>query len=90
MLTKLSRQIRPWHAPLLAGVVLLSVSACGERPAASLPRTYTGFPEDIDPQCRGGKARMFDECGDQSALFTAALERSKREGKVLLVEYGAE
>jgi hypothetical protein len=51
---------------------------------------YVSFPELVDPHCREGKAKIFDECGDQSALFSAALARAKGEGKVLLVEYGAE
>jgi hypothetical protein len=90
VLMNLSRPIRRWHASLLVGVVLLSVGACGEAPLQTRPRVYVGFPEIIDSRCREGKARIFDECGDQSALFTAALARSKREGKVLLVEFGAE
>jgi hypothetical protein len=72
------------------GAVLLSIGACGEGPVETRPRVYVSFPETIDAQCREGKARIFDECGDQSALFTAALARANREGKVLLVEFGAE
>jgi len=48
------------------------------------------FPETIDPKCRDGKATIFDECGDQVALFDVALAKANAENKVLLVEYGAE
>jgi hypothetical protein len=82
--------MRRLYAPLLVGVALVSIGACGDGPVETRPRIYVSFPETIDSQCREGKARIFDECGDQSALFTAALARAKREGKVLLVEYGAE
>jgi hypothetical protein len=56
----------------------------------ALPRLYVAYPDKPDPNCRDGKARLFDECGDQIALFEEALVRAKAEGKTLLVEYGAE
>jgi len=56
----------------------------------STPRIYVTYPERLDPACRDGKATLFDECGDQVALFEAALARAKLEKKVLLVEFGAE
>lgn len=66
------------------------MAACGKQPVETRPRAYVSFPEKIDSLCREGNARLFDECGDQSALFAAALARAKSEGRVLLVEYGAE
>jgi hypothetical protein len=68
----------------------LALAACTEEPVTTLPQIYTGFPESRDPQCRDGTARMYDECGDQLALFRTALARANAENKVLLVEYGAE
>jgi len=56
----------------------------------SQPKAYVGYPAALDPKCRDGTARMFDECGDQLALFEQALARANAEGKVLLVEFGAE
>jgi hypothetical protein len=56
----------------------------------ALPRLYVAFPEKLDPACRDGKARLFDRCTDQLALFDQARNRAKAEGKTLLVEYGAE
>lgn len=50
----------------------------------------TVFPERIDPTCGNGRARVYDECGDQKALFRAAFEQATADGKVLLVSYGAE
>lgn len=72
----------------VAGLIAL-LAACSQD-SENLPRAYVSFPERIDPQCRNGKARVFDECGDQLALFTAALAKANSEGKTLLVEYGAE
>jgi hypothetical protein len=69
---------------------LLLVAACGRNEPPALPRAYVSFPDKIDPHCRDGKATIFDECGDQVALFEAALARANAENKVLLVEYGAE
>ncbi|NVM89369.1 thioredoxin-related protein [Variovorax sp. SG517] len=70
--------------------VLIALLAACSQDSENLPRAYVSFPERIDPQCRNGKARVFDECGDQLALFTAALAKANSEGKTLLVEYGAE
>jgi hypothetical protein len=87
----------------LAFLVTLALSGCARQepappPAAvtspivydGKPRLYVAYPEKPDPACRDGKAKIFDECGDQLALFDAARARANAEGKVLLVEYGAE
>jgi hypothetical protein len=74
----------------ILAAMLVMTSACSEDPDLKRPKAYVSFPATIDPRCREGDARIFDECGDQSALFSAALARANSEGKVLLVEYGAE
>lgn len=58
--------------------------------AASRDAAITSFPKSLDKDCRDGRAKMFDECGDQAALFVRALKQARKEGKVLLVSYGAE
>jgi hypothetical protein len=68
----------------------VALAACTEEPVTTLPQIYTGFPEALDPQCRDGTAKIYDECGDQLALFRTALARANAENKILLVEYGAE
>jgi hypothetical protein len=78
----------PAAAVLVAAT--LGLASCTDEPVPTLPQVYTGFPEAIDPQCRDGTARIYDECSDQVALFRAALARANEENKVLLVEYGAE
>ncbi|HEU4779638.1 MAG TPA: hypothetical protein VFS58_07115 [Steroidobacteraceae bacterium] len=85
---------------LLAGAAL---SSCAREEAAPpppakaaptaydvLPRLYVAYPDKPDPNCRDGKAKLFDECSDQTALFEKARARAQAEGKTLLVEYGAE
>jgi len=52
--------------------------------------SITRFPETLDKNCRRGRAKLFDECSDQLALFKAAQKRAKAENKVLLVSFGAE
>jgi hypothetical protein len=71
------------------GSALLSPEPTPEAPK-SRPKAYVGFPEALDPACRDGKARLFDECSDQVALFNEARARAGAQGKVLLVELGAE
>lgn len=48
------------------------------------------YPVTLDKDCRDGRAKIFDECGDQLKLFKAALRRAKTEDKTLLVSFGAE
>ena len=50
----------------------------------------TAFPERIDPNCRDGRAKLYDECSDQYELFTQAKLRAKDESKTVLVSYGGE
>ena len=79
---------------VIALLIGAAIPACTrESPAPTpvpAPRIYVSYPERIDPACRDGKATLFDECGDQIALFEAALARARLEKKVLLVEFGAE
>ena len=82
--------------------VVAVLSGCSEKESApppltaeppaydTLPRLYVAFPDRPDLNCRDGQARIFDECGDQMALFEQARARAKADGKTLLVEYGAE
>ncbi|NNE23548.1 MAG: hypothetical protein HKN11_13145 [Rhizobiales bacterium] len=48
------------------------------------------LPTHFDKNCRRGRAKLYDECGDQRVLFASALKRASKEGKVLLVSFGAE
>lgn len=80
--------MRPGPATLSLALVLLA--ACTEAPISAPPPAYTSFPAVIDPQCRDGSAKLYDECGDQVELFNAALKQAGVERKVLLVEVGAE
>jgi hypothetical protein len=48
------------------------------------------FPAKLDPSCRNGKARVYDECSDQRTILAAALKKARASNKALLVVYGAE
>lgn len=74
---------------LLAGMLVL-LTACTEEPPLARPQIYTSFPASIDTQCRNGSATIYDECSDQVELFKIALAQANAEGKVLLVQIGAE
>ncbi len=47
-------------------------------------------PETPIVECRGGRSKLYDECGSQVALFKRAQDIARQENKVLLVSYGAE
>ena len=48
------------------------------------------FPVNLDPECRDGRAKLFDECGDQFAHLQAGAALASETGRTLLVSYGAE
>lgn len=48
------------------------------------------FPRQVDPACRNGKAKVYDECTDQRIILAEALGKAKATDKALLVVYGAE
>lgn len=75
---------------VIALLIGAAIPACSRESPAPTPRIYVSLPERLDPACRDGTATLFDECGDQLALFKAGLARAKLEKKVLLVEFGAE
>ena len=82
-------------AILLLGLAFFT-SGCSGGPDAAVSQDtiaalhITSFPETIDKNCRGGKAKIYDECSDQAKLFAQARGRAQAEGKIVLVSYGAE
>lgn len=58
--------------------------------SGSVAEDIVWFPSQIDENCRGGSAKIFDECSDQVILFHSALEEANQSGKTLLVSFGAE
>lgn len=42
------------------------------------------LPYALDPDCKNGRASVFDECSDQRVIFDAGLSLAKAEGKTLL------
>lgn len=75
---------------VIALLIGAAIPGCSQESPAPAPRIYVSLPERLDPACRDGKATLFDECGDQLALFKTALARAQLEKKALLVEFGAE
>ena len=71
---------------LAVTILVVSLPFCAYAAEGAL-RVY---PDTIERSCRGGSAKIYDECGDQHALFEAALTEANRTGKTLLVSYGAE
>jgi thiol-disulfide isomerase/thioredoxin len=76
--------------PVVIVLASLALAACAKDDSRPTKRSYVSLPEVLDPGCRDGKAKIYDECGDQLSLFKAALERANNERKTLLVFYGAE
>lgn len=48
------------------------------------------YPQSISPECFGGRAKAYDECGDQALLMEAARQEAAETGKTVLVVFGAE
>lgn len=77
---------------IVAVIAISSQSAVADERSGKekLDSKLISYPLSIDRKCRKGKAKIFDECTDQVQLFNIALKRAKKDGKVLLVSYGAE
>jgi hypothetical protein len=60
---------------LAAAVIGSALARSGDSPP--LAHAYAGFPLEIDSKCRDGKAQIFDECGDQLALFKNGSGRAR-------------
>ncbi|WP_422377697.1 DUF255 domain-containing protein [Roseibium sp.] len=58
--------------------------------AIAKAENFTKLPAELDENCRYGLAKLYDECADQRAIFDQALQNARREGKTILVSYGAE
>jgi hypothetical protein len=85
--------------PVIAAVVLLLITACSREtgtPAvadaviAEAARGVVTYPLSLDPACRDGRARSYDQCSDQFEIYSAALDKARAENKTLLVIIGAE
>jgi len=48
------------------------------------------FPKSLDTQCRKGVAKLYDECGSQVDIVSAAVAKAAESGKTALIVYGAE
>ncbi len=64
---------------------LISVTAAA---APKLPIAH--IPQTLAKDCRGGTAKIYDECGDQKQILQAAQAQAKSSGKTVLVVFGAE
>lgn len=48
------------------------------------------YPVSLSESCRGGVAKVYDECGSQMDIVISAFARAGETGKTLLLVYGAE
>ena len=71
-----------WIGAAFAALILVAPPAAAGGPA--------NFPATLDSDCRDGRAKLFDECGDQFTHLDAGLRHAQETGKTLLVSYGAE
>ena len=72
---------------VFAAVVSLMLVACGQ---ADRALALVSYPVELDPNCRDGRAKIYDECSNQRDLLNAARARAAEDGKTVLVSYGAE
>ena len=69
-------------------IILVGVMLTYSQVAHAAPVTVV--PASISKDCRGGVARIYDECSDQSALLAEALRLATASDKTVLILYGAE
>ncbi|MCI4660444.1 MAG: hypothetical protein MRY63_01300 [Neomegalonema sp.] len=73
-------------ASLLCGAMFGEAHAQAQLPAQPL----ISLPTSLFKDCLNGRAKIYDQCTDQGAIFAAARARAQAEDKVLLVAFGAE
>lgn len=85
---------------VVAAAFLLLAAACSAKPPGepkvpqaeidAAARGVITYPGTLDPACRDGRAKAYDQCSDQLVLFNAALTQARAENKAVLVIIGAE
>ena len=70
--------------------ISLAVLALLFTAAPAYPQEISTIPQEIQRDCRGGRAVLYDECDSQMMLLREGINRAESEGKVLLISYGAE
>ena len=71
----------------LAAALISSIAAPAHARGDGL---VTSYPKSLDKSCRDGRAKTYDQCGDQFAMYQAAFDDAQAQDKVLLVSLGAE
>lgn len=69
---------------------LLTFAFLPSSSGASSVESLTTLPQTPIHSCRGGKAKLYNECHAQAPIFDKALRKARGQGKVLMVSYGAE
>lgn len=61
-------------------------------PAQKSYQTYpiAQFPQSLDKNCLDGKAKLYDECGNQFDVLNPAIQAAKQSNKNVLIIYGGE
>lgn len=76
---------------LVLALAAAGLAGCDETPTVvGGDAVVAHLPAQLDPKCREGDARLYDECGSQMALFEEARDAAANANKVVLVSYGAE
>lgn len=79
---------------LLAVFVAISFFGACSPDTPTLPQSAVKpvsiLPNALDPSCRDGRARIYDECGSQLQILEQALEEAEVTGKIVIVNFGAE
>ena len=71
-------------------IAVLLLSAVGTPAHADSSGLVTSFPKALDTDCLDGRAKTYDQCGDQFAMYEEAFAMAQEQEKVLLVSLGAE
>lgn len=76
---------------LLIGMALSYGAVAGtDNTEQQHPMPISHFPETLREDCRDGKAKLYDECGDQVEILTRAITAAKAQNKRVLIIYGGE
>jgi len=82
-------KIPPFDSLLIGLVACSTITACNDR-VTTESQPVEIYPAAISDSCRGGVAKIYDECSDQAMILQQARQSAAASGKSVLIVYGAE
>ncbi len=77
-------------AAWLLGLAALGITSMSRSSDIEELAIIESFPKYLPNDCRGSKARLYNECGSQAEILVSAINAARKSEKTTLLLYGAE